>query len=177
MTEPPANLLIRAIDPEDAAALTALVALPGFRHGTLRLPYPRVEQARARIAALSPTDHMLVAMAEANLVGAAGLHRLAGRQSHVGEIGIGVHDAWVGKRVGSRLMAALIELADNWLGLRRLQLTVNVDNEAGIALYRRCGFQVEGRMRQDVLRAGRYVDSLVMGRLVEIASEPNNDDS
>jgi hypothetical protein len=32
-------------------------------------------------------------------------------------------------------------------------------------------------LRQDVLRAGRYVDSLVMGRVVEIPSEPNCHDA
>jgi putative acetyltransferase len=177
MTEPLPDLTIRAIEPEDAPALTALHALPGFRHGTLRLPYPRIEAARARIAALPPGDHMLAGLIGGVLVGAGGLRRLGGRQSHVGEIGLGVHDAWTGQRVGTRLMAALIDIADNWIGLRRLQLTVNTDNHAAIALYQRAGFRQEGRLRQDVLRAGLYVDSLVMGRVVEIPSEPNYHDS
>lgn len=167
----PAAVLIRAIAPEDAPALAAMQALPGFRHGTLRLPYPRVEDVRRRLAALGEADHMLVAQSGAALVGVAGLHRLPGRRSHAGDIGIGVHDEWTGRGIGGRLLAALVDIADNWLGLLRLQLTVYTDNARAIALYRRFGFELEGTMRQDSLRDGRLVDAHLMARLRPASSE------
>ena len=65
------------------------------------------------------------------------------------------------------MLAARIEAADNWLGLRRLELTVYVDNEPAIALYKKHGFTIEGTRRQDAFRAGTFVDSHAMARLKE----------
>jgi putative acetyltransferase len=81
-----------------------------------------------------------------------------------------VRDDWQGRGVGSALMAAAIDLADNWLGFRRLELTVYVDNAAALALYRRFGFEVEGTLRQYALRAGAFVDAYTMARLVSAAA-------
>lgn len=58
------------------------------------------------------------------------------RRRHAGYIGMAVHDAWRGKGVGSRLLESAIELADNWLDLLRLELTVFKDNESALSLYR-----------------------------------------
>ena len=52
-----------------------------------------------------------------------------------------------------------------WDVLKRLELTVNVDNEAAIRLYKRCDFEVEGTHRADTFRGGKYVDTFFMARL------------
>jgi putative acetyltransferase len=62
-------------------------------------------------------------------------------------------------------MTALLELADNWLNVIRLELTVFVDNERAIALYRKFGFEIEGTHRAYALRAGRYADTYAMARI------------
>ena len=59
----------------------------------------------------------------------------------------------------------LIDLADDWLGLTRLELDVMVDNEAAIALYERAGFVEEGVARAAVIREGVLVDTLWMARV------------
>lgn len=64
-------------------------------------------------------------------------------------------------------MKALVELADKWLILRRLELEVMVDNEAALSLYRMFGFEVEGRKRQAIFRGGKFVNTFVMARLRE----------
>ena len=51
-----------------------------------------------------------------------------------------VHDDWAGRGVGTALMQAALDLADNWLGLTRVELTVWADNQAALALYRKAGF-------------------------------------
>ena len=80
---------------------------------------------------------------------------------------MGVRDDWQGKGFGSALRQPALDLADNWLGLRRLELNVYTDNARAIALYRRFGFEVEGTHRADALRDGTYVDSFSMARLIE----------
>jgi putative acetyltransferase len=62
-------------------------------------------------------------------------------------------------------MAALIDLADNWLGLHRIELTVYVDNAPAIHLYEKIGFVIEGTARDFALRGGVYVDVHTMARL------------
>ena len=65
------------------------------------------------------------------------------------------------------MLAALIEAADRWFNLRRLELTVYVDNEPAIALYKKFGFVIEGTRRADAFRDGAFVDSYMMARLKE----------
>jgi hypothetical protein len=74
-----------------------------------------------------------------------------------------VHDEFCGRGIGSALLAALIDLSDNWLNLKRLELTVYVDNEPALRLYRKCGFEAEGTRRRDVFRDGHYVGSVLHG--------------
>ncbi len=66
---------------------------------------------------------------------------------------------------GTALMQAACDYADRWPQLLRLELTVFVDNARAVALYRRFGFQEEGRHRAYALRDGACVDVLSMARL------------
>jgi putative acetyltransferase len=158
------GLVIRARRPADAEALADLVNLPGFRFGTMRRPFHSPEEVAEWIEKTPETELHLVAVKGTLLIGQAGLYRFAGRQSHVAGLGMGVHDAWTGRGVGAALLEALLDSADNWLGIRRMQLTVYVDNAPAIHLYRRFGFEIEGTHRAYALRDGRYVDAHAMAR-------------
>jgi putative acetyltransferase len=87
------------------------------------------------------------------------------RRAHVGELGLAVHDGWQGRGIGTALVRAAVGLADRWLNLRRLELTVFADNERAVRLYKKFGFEVEGLLRRYALRDGVYVDAYVMARL------------
>jgi putative acetyltransferase len=50
-------------------------------------------------------------------------------------------------------------LAFNWLGLRRIEVTVYADNAAAVRLYRKVGFAIEGTARRFALRDGVLVDA------------------
>ena len=70
-----------------------------------------------------------------------------------------------GQGVGTALMQAMCDYADRWMGVLRIELTVYADNAAAIALYRKFGFEIEGRHRGYAMRDGRYVDAFAMARI------------
>jgi L-phenylalanine/L-methionine N-acetyltransferase len=69
------------------------------------------------------------------------------------------------ERSGFPILAEIVNLADKWLNVFRLELTVYATNERAIALYRKFGFETEGTHKAYALRDGRYVDSYSMARL------------
>jgi len=156
---------LRAARPGDAEAICALQSLPGVRFGTLRLPNPSPEDIAKWLAGQTDLDRDLVVCADAEIIAIGGLHRAPGRRSHVGSIGMAVHDGWIGKGIGTRLLSALVDRAENWLGLTRIELTVFTDNAPAMALYRKFKFEVEGTHRRYALRDGKMVDAHSMARL------------
>lgn len=161
------GLKIRRAEPDDYAAIRDIFSGPKAFAGTLQLPYPSLHDWRQRLAEPGDGTYNLVAVVGDSVVGMLDVHTFPNkpRRRHVGTIGIGVHDDWQGKGIGTALMRAGVDLADNWLNLRRLELEVYTDNEPAIRLYERFGFEREGTKRQDAFRDGRYVDSYLMARL------------
>jgi putative acetyltransferase len=161
----PPGLTLRALRPDDADALAELQNCAGFRHGTLRLPFTAAHELRRWIEARAPGGLSLVGVLDGRLVASGGLDRGIGRRAHAARLGMGVHDDCTGRGIGTALLRAVLDAADNWLAIRRIELTVFADNARAIALYERHGFAREGVHRQDAFRAGEYVDSLAMARL------------
>lgn len=159
------SITIRRAGPEDAAPLRDLYAMPKAQAGTLQLPFPSLQQWEQK---LEPSDGVYSLLAESDglVVGNLTLWQEPNpRRRHVASLGMAVRDDWAGRGVGSDLMAAALDLADNWLGLTRLELTVWSDNEAAQALYRKFGFVQEGVARDYGLRHGVLVDTLYMARV------------
>jgi putative acetyltransferase len=164
------TITIRRTRAADAEAFARVMSDEAVFGGVLQLPYPSVDVWRARLAendAPGKTDLSLIAEVDAQMVGSAGLFSLgpALRRRHAIGLGISVAVDWQGQGVGKALMAALLDYADRWAGVLRIELTVFADNERAIALYRHFGFEVEGRMRGYALRDGQYADVLAMARL------------
>ncbi len=141
---------------------------PKVYSGTLQVPYPSREYWRRRLTENNESVYTLVGVIDERIVGSVTVVTFPDRprRKHVGVIGISVHGDWQGKGVGGELMRAIVDLADNWLNLTRLELEVYADNEPAIRLYERFGFEVEGTLRRHAFRDGEYVDSKVMGRLL-----------
>jgi L-phenylalanine/L-methionine N-acetyltransferase len=160
------EIIIRAEISEDAADIVEIRNQPLVRWGTLALPYTSLSQYVQRRDKRADSDLFLVACINGRPVGMAGLNRLTNpRCAHTGQLGIMVHDAHHGRGVGRALMAALLDAADNWLNLKRLELQVYTDNRRAIALYQRFGFVTEGTHLANAFREGVYVDSHVMARV------------
>jgi ribosomal protein S18 acetylase RimI-like enzyme len=89
---------------------------------------------------------------------------------HGGVLGIGILPAWRGRGLGRRLMERALQAARTF-PLARVELSVRADNDRAIALYRKIGFEVEGRRRRTTLVDGVYYDDIIMALLLEEAPE------
>ena len=159
------NIEIRPVEPEDWPDVFEIFQQPGVIAGTLQLPFRSKAMQRKRLEADMPNRVHLGAVIDGKLIGTAALIRLENRRAHVGTIGMGVHDAYQGRGAGGALMAALLNHADRWLGLQRVELTVYADNARAIGLYEKFGFVREGLHRDFAFRDGTFVEALAMARL------------
>lgn len=156
------ELVIRPVRPEDAPLVHEMRLQPEVMRFTTAMPS---ERASGWVGQLGPHDHVMVAELEGRVVGLAGLHLRDGKRRHVGFVAMMVHDQFAGRGIGTRLLTALLELADGWLNLTRVELDTMADNERGLRLYRKLGFVEEGRQRKAYFRDGAYVDAVLMARL------------
>ncbi len=161
------DIRIRHAEPVDAEAIQKIYATPNAYTGTLQLPYPSVEMWRKRLTAAPDGLITLVAAINEEVVGSLGLLTKPStpRTRHIGHIGMGVRDDQQGRGAGNALVKAAVDMADNWLNLIRLELSVYTDNERAISLYKKYGFEVEGEMQAYAFRNGEYVNAYMMARL------------
>lgn len=166
---PDSPVIVRRARPTDAADMARQMAHPEVYRWLMQLPMPSEELWRTRLerfAAPDSTEVLLLAEIGGRIVGSAGLYPAAQlRRRHAAHVGISVAPEARRQGVGSALMRALCDYADNWGHILRLELTVFVDNEGAIELYRRFDFRHEGTHCAYALRDGVYVDVHAMARL------------
>jgi putative acetyltransferase len=161
------QIVIRRCEPDDYRGLQKIHEQPLAVFGTLQVPYPSAQTWRQRLEQQTANHYVLVACVRDTLVGSMGLHvpERSPRRSHVGEIGLAVHDQWQGRGIGTALVRAAVDLADRWLNLSRLELKTYTDNERALRLYKKFGFEVEGLLRRYAFRDGTFVDAYCLARL------------
>ena len=165
-TPDPAIVAFRRVSPADALSLAMLMRDPEIYRSVLDLPHPAVEGWQHTLSRLGTNDHWLCAIVEGDLVawGSLTVHADMARR-HSAQLGLVVARPWWGRRIGSALVGELLNLADDWLNLQRVELSVFTGNERAVGLYKRHGFDVEGTQRAHALREGRYADAYLMSRL------------
>jgi len=164
MTNP--DILIRAMEPDDLPDVHAALSQPRAIWGTLQMPYMSLEARRKRSLETPASHTRLVAVIDGKVIGSAGLHPFEqGRRAHAASVGMAVHDDFAGRGAGRALLAALLDKADRWLNLKRVELTVWSDNARAISLYEHAGFEREGLLRAYAWRDGAWADALAMARL------------
>ena len=156
---------LRSFEAADAEAVAALLTRHGVVEDLSHTPWAPAEGVRERLAKPAP-DCAIVALSQARVVGYAALAPYAAlRRRHAAALTFGVAPEWQGRGVGAALLAALLEWADDWGGLLRLELAVGTGNAAALALCRKFGFEQEGTSRGAVLREGAFADLHAMARL------------
>ncbi len=163
MAELPA-VTIRPVHEDDAPAVWRIARQQGVIETILALPSDRLQQRIETLKGLTRDDHWFVAEVEDEVVGLAGLHVGSGRLRHSGDVFLFVGHEHQGKGIGARLLEALLDVADNWLMLRRVELTVFAENVRARALYERHGFVIEGLRKMSVISEGELHDEYLMAR-------------
>jgi ribosomal protein S18 acetylase RimI-like enzyme len=74
------------------------------------------------------------------------------------------HPDYRGSGVEHSLMDAALSLADQWLGLQRLEVTVYDDDESAVSFYEQYGFEREALMPRFAFRAGQYSAADLLAR-------------
>jgi len=84
--------------------------------------------------------------------------------SRHGYLGIFIGETqYQSKGYGQQAMRLMLRHAFQDLGLHRVYLMVCDDNPRAIRVYEKCGFVIEGRLRQHAYKRGQFRDLIFMG--------------
>lgn len=163
-------MMIRHAKAEDAEKLIELIANAESSGFMMFEPGERkmtVEQLEKRIETMEsdPTSTILLAEKDEELLGYLFvIGNSPQRTLHSVYLAIGISEKSRGKGVGTKLFERLDEwAAEN--NIRRLELTVMVNNRAGLALYQKMGFTIEGIKKNSLKVDGEYIDEYYMAKV------------
>ncbi|MEF1230798.1 GNAT family N-acetyltransferase, partial [Vibrio fortis] len=160
------EIQVRRTEPSDARSVKEIYECPNAFRGTLQLPHPSLDLWEKRLTHVPEHVYSYVALYQGEVIGNLGLEVCVNpRRRHVASLGMGVKDNFAGKGVGSALLQTAVDLCDNWINIKRLELTVYTDNEQAINLYKKFGFQIEGESAAFAFRDGEYVAAYHMARI------------
>jgi putative acetyltransferase len=161
------NINIRPVKLQDFRDISRIRKMAGVMENILATPEEPEEKVKNKIENITENDYWYVAEANGQVIGVAILNRYSNqRKSHAAQISIMVDANFHSQGIGTALMRKLINLSDNILGLKRLELFVFIDNQKAIDLYKKFGFKVEGKQKYSALKNGKYTDELMMARIV-----------
>ncbi|UNU73916.1 GNAT family N-acetyltransferase [Moraxella nasovis] len=164
------DIIIKRTEQKYSDGVQALYLSPSVYSQTLHLPSQSADNWKKWLGNIPDHVHSFVAVCDdgvnQKVVGNVALKlETAERRRHIGSFVIAVHDEHQGQGIGKKLLNTIIDLADNWLNLTRLELTVYTDNEKAIQLYQKFGFDIEGEHRQFAFRHGKFVNAYTMARI------------
>lgn len=164
-------MIIRNAEIADAERLVSLIADAEKSGFMMFEPGERQispEQLSKRIAAIKQEDNSAILLAEDKGELKGYLFIIGNspqRTSHRVYLAIGIGEGSRGQGVGT----SLFEQLDAWAiekGIHRLELTVMIHNRAGIALYQKAGFKIEGIKKNSLKVNGEYIDEYYMAKLI-----------
>ncbi|WP_409253823.1 N-acetyltransferase family protein [Bacillus sp. SCS-153A] len=126
------------------------------------------QQLRVQIEKIKEAGNSTIIVAEKDGQLTGYLFAIGGnvkRTRHSAYIAIGISEYHRGKGIGKALFEKVEEWASN-NGIIRLELTVVTQNVAGVALYKKRGFEIEGTKRKSIGIDGEFFDEYYMSKLL-----------
>jgi RimJ/RimL family protein N-acetyltransferase len=108
----------------------------------------------------------IIAEASGKVVASSEIARRTGYEEHVGALGIVIKKSFRDQGIGTEIMRSLIEQGQAW-GLKVLTLSVFASNERAYHVYEKVGFIETGRIPKKFFRDGKYIDEIIMAKLLE----------
>ncbi|GAA0729576.1 GNAT family protein [Clostridium malenominatum] len=136
------------------------------------IPFPNtLEDEEKWVESLSATKDVysfaIETLQDNKYIGGCGINSIDWKNS-VALVGIfiGDKDYW-GKGYGTDAMKTLVKFIFEQMNINKVKLNVFSFNERAIKSYEKCGFKIEGVLRQELYRDGKYHDDILMGILRE----------
>ena len=89
------------------------------------------------------------------------------RTHHICNLGMGVKKEYWNNKIGSALMSKALEFVYDSEHIAKVDLQVSIDNKYAIALYKKFGFEIEGKNKTPFFIVGDFVDYLNMGKIID----------
>ncbi|WP_082341268.1 GNAT family N-acetyltransferase [Sporosarcina globispora] len=114
-------------------------------------------------------DLILLAEIDSEVIGMLNFRRSKSKKvNHHGFFGITIQEKHCNQGLGSEMMKQFMKWAEDEPGLEKICLEVFSYNQRAIHLYKRFGFQEEGRKIKHIKRNdGSYADELMMYKFVK----------
>lgn len=170
---------VRPPEPGDAPALHRFYSNEGVLQNSMFLPWtvPSVSKIASELESVpsQAVRHTFVAAAGGEIYGEVALEPGRGRLSRGGKVTLMTvpPESLASRRQGTSrasaciaagLLDAILNLADNWLMLHRLELETYPDEQWLFPALESAGFVREATARMSCLRDGAYEDRLIWGR-------------
>jgi len=163
------DVRIRSYRPDDLEALVRYANNPRVAANLRdRFPFPyTVEDGREWLAAADQQDPEanFVIATEAELIGTIGLILGDDVYRHSAEVGYWIAEPFWGRGIATRVLDAITEWGFAQFSLLRIFAQVFSDNIASVRVLEKAGYELEGTMRQAVIKNGRVMDQLIYARL------------
>jgi L-amino acid N-acyltransferase YncA len=140
------------------------------RVATLDVDPHTLDDQMAWFRSHGPRHPVVVAEAAVDVIGWASLNQFSARPAYrfVADLSVYIERQWRGKGVATILLAEL-ETRGHLLGYHKIVLAAFPFNQAGIRLYElyeHFGFRTVGIYREQGLIDGRWVDTIIMEKLL-----------
>lgn len=166
------KVLLRQYREDDLNKLWEIMNEEEFKRNVVTgIPYPvtlsDVEEDYKKISAYKDTyDFAIESIDEGKYIGECGIKKVDWKNRKT-EIYIFLGNEYVGKGYGTDAIQVLLRFIFEQMNLNKVKLTVFSFNTRAIKCYEKCGFKIEGKLRDELYKDGNYQDLIIMGILKE----------
>ncbi|MEG2789755.1 MAG: GNAT family N-acetyltransferase [Romboutsia sp.] len=164
---------MREAKKEDAKAIIDFYNIVGeettylsFGEGEYRVTVQQQENMIESVN-LSDNNYMILATINEEIIGIGTISSNQKKKGkHVGILGIVISDKYCNLGLGKIMMDDLITWCKNNNITTKVSLSVREDNPRAIALYKKCGFEVEGILKNETYIDGEFFNIVTMGKIL-----------